>query len=326
MTATARVELPLEAEEFLTWLAVERGRSVNTLDAYRSDLRRYWAFVHGQRDRAALAAVEADDIVEYLAHRRAEGQARSSVNRSAVAIRGLHGFLAAEGLAPGDPSTDVERPGVGAGLPKPLSEEQIGRLLDEVEGDDPMSLRDRAIIEVLYGTGARISEVAGLGLSDLDLDARLLRLMGKGRKERIVPLGRAATETIFRWLRDGRPDYAAAGPGYRSDADAVFLGRRGRRMTRSGVWRRIRLHGDRAGLGEALTPHTLRHSCATHMLDHGADIRTVQELLGHASISTTQVYTMVSTTRLREVYDAAHPRARLGGSGPAGAPPRGAPA
>jgi integrase/recombinase XerD len=318
VTTTARVELPLEAEEFLTWLAVERGRSVNTLDAYRSDLRRYWSFVRDERDRSTLASVEAEDIVEYLAHRRREGHARSSVNRSAVAIRGLHGFLAAEGLATGDPSADVERPGVGAGLPKPLSETQVGRLLDEVDGDDPMALRDRAIIEVLYGTGARISEVAGLGLSDLDLDARLLRLMGKGRKERIVPLGRPAVDALVGWLRDGRPHYAAAGPGHRSDADAIFLGRRGRRMTRSGVWRRIRHHGDRAGLGQALTPHALRHSCATHMLDHGADIRTVQELLGHASISTTQVYTMVSTTRLREVYDAAHPRARLGASEPAG--------
>ncbi len=321
MTTTARVQLPLEAEEFLTWLAVERGRSVNTLDAYRSDLRRYWSFVHGELDRSSLAAVEADDIAAFLAHRRGEGHARSSVNRSAVAIRGLHGFLAAEGLAPGDPSVDVERPGVGAGLPKPLSEAQVGRLLDEIDGDDPMDVRDRAIVEVLYGTGARISEVAGLGLSDLDLDARLLRLMGKGRKERIVPLGRAATDALVRWLRDGRPGYAAAGSGQRADAEAVFLGRRGRRMTRSGVWRRIRIHGDRAGLGQALTPHTLRHSCATHMLDHGADIRTVQELLGHASISTTQVYTMVSTTRLREVYDAAHPRARLGATSPAGAPP-----
>lgn len=319
MTATAQVDLPLDAEEFLTWLAVERGRSVNTLDAYRSDLRRYWSFVHEERDRATLASVEAVDIVEYLAHRRQKGNARSSVNRSAVAIRGLHGFLAAEGLAPGDPSADVERPGVGAGLPKPLSEAQVGRLLAEVDGDDPMTRRDRAIIEVLYGTGARISEVAGLGLSDLDLDARLLRLMGKGRKERIVPLGRAATNALVEWLQDGRPRFAAAGPAHRSDADAIFLGRRGRRMTRSGVWRRIRLHGDRAGLGETLTPHALRHSCATHMLDHGADIRTVQELLGHASISTTQVYTMVSTTRLREVYDAAHPRARLGADRPRGA-------
>lgn len=319
MTTAAQVELPLEAEEFLTWLAVERGRSVNTLDAYRSDLRRYWSFVHEERERPTLASVEADDIVEFLAHRRQLGNARSSVNRSAVAIRGLHGFLAAEGLAPGDPSADVERPGVGAGLPKPLSEAQVGQLLAEVDGDDPMTLRDRAIIEILYGTGARISEVAGLGLSDLDLDARLLRLMGKGRKERIVPLGRASTDALVGWLRDGRPGYAAAGPGQRSDADAVFLGRRGRRMTRSGVWRRIRLHGDRAGLGRALTPHALRHSCATHMLDHGADIRTVQELLGHASISTTQVYTMVSATRLREVYDAAHPRARLGADQPRGA-------
>ena len=312
MTATAQVELPLEAEEFLTWLAVERGRSVNTLDAYRSDLRFYWSFVNQERGRTSLTTVEPEDIVAYLLHRRELGHARSSVNRGAVAIRGLHSFLVAEGLAPGDPAADVERPGVGAGLPKPLSEAQVEALLAEVTGDDPMTRRDRAIIEVLYGTGARISEAADLGLSDVDLDARLVRLMGKGRKERIVPLGRVASDALVRWLRDGRAGYAAAGPGHRVDAEALFLGRRGRRMTRSGIWRRIRRYGDRAGLGDALTPHALRHSCATHMLDHGADIRTVQELLGHASISTTQVYTMVSTTRLREVYDAAHPRARLG--------------
>ncbi len=319
MTAAIRVELPLEAEEFLTWLAVERGRAVNTLEAYRADLRAYWSYARYELGRPTLSSVGPSDITAYLAHRRALGHARSSVNRSAVAIRGLHGFLVAEGLAATDPAADVARPGVAAGLPKPLSEAQIDTLLGEVVGDDPMDLRDRAIIEVLYGTGARISEVAGARLSDLDLDARLLRLLGKGSKERIVPLGGPAIDAVSLWLQDGRPVYREVGGARRGDADALFLGRRGGRMTRSGIWRRIRLYGDRAGLGEELTPHALRHSCATHMLDHGADIRTVQELLGHASISTTQVYTMVSTTRLREVYDLAHPRARLGADRPLGA-------
>jgi integrase/recombinase XerD len=210
-----------------------------------------------------------------------------------------------------DPSASIETPRVPAGLPKALTESEIDGLLAQVVGDNPVSLRDRAVLEVLYGTGARISEVCTLGIGDVDLDGGLLRLFGKGSKERVVPLGRWARVALAAWLGEGarsamEPEQWAR----RGDADAVFLNQRGGRLGRQGAWAIVRKYGDAAGLGERLTPHVLRHSCATHMLDHGADIRAVQELLGHASITTTQVYTMVSNERLFAAYDAAHPRAR----------------
>jgi integrase/recombinase XerD len=201
-------------------------------------------------------------------------------------------------------------PKVPKGLPKALSEQEVASLLDAVEGDDPIARRDRAILEVLYGTGLRISELVGLSLADLDLDAGLLRAFGKGSKERIVPVGRFATASLVAWLGPGgRPDLEPERWARRGDAEAIFLNTRGGRLSRQGAWIVVRRAGEQVGLGGRLSPHVLRHSCATHMLDHGADIRSVQELLGHASISTTQVYTLVSPERLLSVYRAAHPRA-----------------
>jgi integrase/recombinase XerD len=188
-------------------------------------------------------------------------------------------------------------------------------LLGAVAGDDAPARRDRAILEVLYACGLRVSELVGLSLSDLDLDAGLLRAFGKGSKERVVPVGRVAREALTAWLSPaGRGAMAPERWARRGDAEAVFLNMRGGRLSRQGAWGVVRKYGDKVGLDDKLTPHVLRHSCATHMLDHGADIRVVQELLGHASISTTQVYTKVSTERLRRIYDSAHPRARRGGS------------
>jgi integrase/recombinase XerD len=209
-----------------------------------------------------------------------------------------------------DPARSVEQPRVPRGLPKALTEEEVGRLLAAPAGDDPIPRRDRAMLEVLYGTGLRVSELVGLSLGDLDLDASLLRAFGKGSKERIVPVGGHATRALVAWLEPaGRGALVPARWRRRGDAEAVFLGARGGRLTRQGAWDILRRHGDRVGLTGHLSPHVLRHSCATHMLDHGADIRAVQELLGHASVSTTQVYTLVSTERLWEVYRSAHPRA-----------------
>ena len=309
--SAAPAELPLEAEEFLTWLAAERGRSANTLSAYRRDLRAYVAWL-GRRGGGArdLAQVGEGDVEAYIAHLRAEARAPSSVARALVAVRGLHRFLADEGMAPTDPSADVEAPRVPQGLPKALAEDEVERLLAAVVGDDAVARRDRAMLEVLYGTGLRISELVGLSLGDVDLDGALLRALGKGSKERIVPIGRLAREALARWLDPGgRPELAPERWARRGDAEAVFLNARGGRLSRQGAWGIIRGYGDRAGLGDRLSPHVLRHSCATHMLNRGADIRAVQELLGHASISTTQVYTKVSTERLWQVYAAAHPRA-----------------
>jgi len=301
-------ELPLDVEEFLTWLAAERGRSANTLAAYRRDLTAYCDWLR-TRD-LDLDEVRSVDLDAYVGELRARGFAPSTVKRSTVAVRSLHRFRSDEGLAPTDPSVGVETPRVPSGLPKALTEAEVLSLLDQVEGESAIARRDRAILEVLYGTGARISEVCALGLGDVDLDAGLLRLFGKGSKERVVPIGRFARVALMQWLDEqGRGQLAPESFARRSDADAVFLNARGGRLSRQGVWTIVKKYGDEAGLGDRLSPHVLRHSCATHMLDHGADIRAVQELLGHASISTTQVYTMVSGERLLEVYRAAHPRA-----------------
>lgn len=309
MTPRPDVEdLPVEVDDFLTSLRVERGRSPNTLAAYANDLRTYvaWLDERGQ----TVAGATPDDIVAYVGALAAGERAPSTVKRMLVSVRGLHRFLAEEDPGVADPTAEVEVPRTPKGLPKALSEAEVGALLDAVAGDDPVAQRDRAILEVLYGTGMRVGELAGLSLSDVDLDAGLVRVLGKGAKERIVPLGRMAIVALVAWLGpEGRDAMAPERWARRGDADAVFLHRRGGRLSRQGAWAVVRAAGDRVGLGDRLTPHVLRHSCATHMLDHGADIRTVQELLGHASISTTQVYTMVSADRLRAVYRTAHPRA-----------------
>ena len=306
--------LPPEVEELLSWLAVERGRSPNTLAAYRRDLAAYSEFLAGRR--IPLDGVTDRVVEDYLAFLRAAGRAPSSVARALVAVRSLHRFLEDEGLASANPAQDVERPRVPAGLPKALSEDEVGTLLAAATGHDPTGRRDRAILEVLYGCGLRVSELVGLSLGDLDLDARMLRAFGKGSKERVVPVGRLATEALQAWLApSGRGALVPTRWARRGDAEAVFLNVRGGRLSRQGAWGVVRHYGDKVGLADRLTPHVLRHSCATHMLDHGADIRVVQELLGHASISTTQVYTKVSTEQLRRVYESAHPRAQGRGQG-----------
>ena len=257
-----------------------------------------------------LDDVTGADLDAYVGVLRSRGLAPSSVKRSLVAVRSLFRFRSQEGLSESDPSVGVETPRVPSGLPKALSESEVQGLLDAVVGDDPVHRRDRAVLEVLYGTGARISEVCALRLGDVDLDGSMLRLFGKGSKERVVPLGRWARGALAAWLcPEGRGVFEPEQWSRRDDADAVFLNRRGGRLGRQGAWGIVRQYGSLVGLDGRLTPHVLRHCCATHMLDHGADIRAVQELLGHASITTTQVYTMVSTERLFAAYEAAHPRA-----------------
>jgi len=300
-------DLPLEAEEFLSWLRVEKGRSANTLAAYRSDLRRYFDWL-AKRDRP-LTEVQESDIADHVGWLRGTGRAPSSVKRAMVSVRSLHRFLALEGESGPDPAADVAVPRVPRGLPKALTEDEVGSLLDAVTGNEPYDRRDRAILEVLYGTGLRISELVGLSLGDVDLEDRLLRVFGKGSKERVVPIGRPAQAALAEWMARGRPAVVPERWRSRGDAEAVLLNTRGGRLSRQGAWGIVRKYGNRVGLAGRLTPHVLRHSCATHMLDHGADIRIVQELLGHASIATTQLYTLVSTDRLFSVYREAHPRA-----------------
>ncbi|MHB8464644.1 MAG: site-specific tyrosine recombinase XerD [Acidimicrobiales bacterium] len=297
------------AEEYLSWLAVEKGRAANTIAAYRRDLAAYegWLAERG----VTLDGVTEALVEEYIAHLRGVGRRPSSIARALSAVRSLHRFLVDEGTATADPTGDVASPRIPLGLPKALSEEEVGRLLAAVTGNSPVARRDSALLELLYGTGLRISEAVGLSFGDLDLEGHVLRAFGKGSKERIVPIGRYAREALEAWLAlGGRPSLAPARWKRRGDAEALFLTARGGRLTRQGAYGIIHRYGDRVGLGDRLTPHVLRHSCATHMLDHGADIRVVQELLGHASIATTQLYTKVTTRQLRTVYDAAHPRAR----------------
>ncbi|MEL6893681.1 MAG: site-specific tyrosine recombinase XerD [Actinomycetota bacterium] len=306
----AAAELPIEAEEFLAWMLAEKGRSANTLAAYRRDLHGYstWLAEHG----ADLLDVDRSTIVTFVNERRDSGAAASSVARQLAAIRMLHRFLAVEGHRTDDPSADVEGVKVPAGIPKPLTELQVTSLLDAVVGNDPIHHRDRALLELLYATGARISEACGLAVGDLDLDARLVRLHGKGSKERIVPFGTAAAGALDDWFSPrGRVRFAPVRWQRRGDAEAVFLNLRGSRLTRQAAWLVVKKYGRLAGIADDLSPHILRHSCATHLLDHGADLRVVQEMLGHASISTTQVYTRVSQERLFDVYRSAHPRATL---------------
>jgi integrase/recombinase XerD len=299
--------LPLEVEEWLSWLATEKGRAPSTLAAYRRDARRFCRWLGEEPD---LDGVDEGRIEHYVADLKADGLAPETVKRAVVVVRSLFRFLVEEERLSRDPGADVAVPAVPAGLPKALDEAEVATLLAAVVGETATALRDRAMLEVLYGTGVRISELVGLSLSDVDLESGLLRAFGKGSKERLVPVGRHASTALGAWLGPlGRVALAPKQWARRGDAEAVFLNRRGGRLTRQGAWLVVKHYGDRVGLGDKLSPHVLRHSCATHMLDHGADIRVVQELLGHASISTTQIYTKVSTDRLFAAYRAAHPRA-----------------
>lgn len=299
---------PLVVEEFLSWMLTERGRSENTLRAYRRDLRCYCSWLRARG--LDLDEVGTADLDRFIGERQTNA-APASVARLAAAVRMLHRFLQSEGHRVDDPSIDLSGVRVPAGLPKPLSEAQVDSLLAAAHGTDPVARRDRALLELLYATGARISEVCGLSIADLDLEHRVVRLYGKGAKERLVPFGRPCAQALVGWLDDsGRRHLVPDRWARRDDADAVFLNQHGRRLTRQLGWAVVKRYGQRAGIpAEVLSPHVLRHSCATHLLDHGADLRVVQELLGHASVSTTQLYTKVSQERLLEAYRSAHPRA-----------------
>ena len=307
---------------YLDHLAVERGLAHNTLLSYQRDLRRYLDYLAAQ-GVIALAGVTSEQISGFLAGLRA-GDAEhpplsaSSAARGVVAVRGLHRFASREGLSPDDPARSVRPPAAPRRLPKALPVDQVERLLAAVGGtaggtvdgvsggaQTPLALRDRALLEMLYGTGARISEAVGLAVDDLDRDTATVLLAGKGGKQRLVPVGGYALRAVEQYLVRARPALMAAGRGI----PALFLNARGGPLSRQSAWVILRATAERAGLAGAISPHTLRHSYATHLLDGGADVRVVQELLGHASVTTTQVYTLLTVDRLREVYATAHPRA-----------------
>ncbi|MFQ6267174.1 site-specific tyrosine recombinase XerD [Kutzneria viridogrisea] len=294
---------------YLDHLAVERGTARNTLDSYARDLRRYSVHLTGQ-GVADLAGVSERHVTSFLAALR-EGDvehpplAASSAARAVVAVRGLHKFAHREGLSGADPAREVHPPAPPRRLPKALPVQDVVRLLEVGAGEDNRSLRATALLELLYSTGARISEAVGLDLDDIDRTERTVRLDGKGGKQRLVPIGRPALAALDAYLVRARPELARHGRG----TPAVFLNARGGRLSRQTAWQTLKTAADRAGLHAEVSPHTLRHSFATHLLEGGADVRVVQELLGHASVTTTQVYTLVTVTTLREVYATAHPRA-----------------
>ncbi|WP_115727333.1 site-specific tyrosine recombinase XerD [Actinomyces culturomici] len=309
-----------EFEEFeadwLTHLRVERGASVHTISNYRRDVDRYLADLRsrGIEDLGAIGADEVERHLADLASGALTGRpaAASSVARASAAIRGFHRFLVREGAASDDPAARVSAPKQGTRLPKALGVDEVGALLEAAKlGEDAAALRDSALLELLYATGARVSEAVGLALDDLDLDEDLpvVRLYGKGRKERLVPLGHYAKDALGAYLVRARPALAAKGRG----TPAVFLNTRGRPLSRQSAWEAIQRAAARAGLDAKVSPHTLRHSFATHLLQGGASVRDVQELLGHASVQTTQIYTKVAPTTLVEVYRSSHPRARAHG-------------
>lgn len=295
---------------YLDHLAVERGLATNTLASYRRDLRRYADFLaeRGIQDPGAIGEQDVSGFLRSLRDGNAEHSAlgASSAARAVVAVRGLHRFLLREGLAPSDPAIAVRPPTPPRRLPKAISLEYVERLMAAAVADGaPLALRDRALLEVLYGTGSRISEAVGLDRDDLDLHAGTVLLRGKGGKQRIVPVGSYARDAVEAYLVRARPQLAAT----ERSTPALFLNARGGRLSRQSAWTVLRTVAGRAQLATHISPHTLRHSFATHLLDGGADVRVVQELLGHASVTTTQIYTLVTVDRLREVYAAAHPRA-----------------
>ena len=297
-------------EVYLDHLAVERGLAANTLLSYRRDLSRFsgWLEANGRR---RLSEVSEADVAGFLAALRTGDDehpplSSSSAGRAVVAVRGLHRFALREGWTTADPAREVRPPVPSRRLPKAISVSAVEALLAAPDTGTPLGLRDRALLELLYGTGARISEAIGLDVDDLDRAAGLVRLDGKGGKQRVVPVGSYAGRAVEDYLVRARPGLVAAGGG----THALFLNARGGRLSRQSAWTVLRSAAARAGIAGDISPHTLRHCFATHLLDGGADVRVVQELLGHASVTTTQVYTLVTVDRLREVYATSHPRAR----------------
>jgi integrase/recombinase XerD len=295
---------------YLDHLAVERGLAHNTLVSYKRDLRRYLRYLaaEGVHDVADVTELHVSGFLAALRQGDSEHPplAASSAGRAVVAVRGFHRFASVERLAPADAAREVKPPTPPRRLPKAITVEQVSALLSAAGAEDtPLALRDRALLEVLYGCGARISEAVGLDLDDIDMTSGVVRLRGKGSKERIVPIGSFARAAVEAYVVRARPVLAALGRGL----PALLLNARGGRLSRQSAWTVLGACADRAGLDVEVSPHTLRHSFATHLLDGGADVRVVQELLGHASVTTTQVYTLVTVDRLREVYAAAHPRA-----------------
>jgi integrase/recombinase XerD len=303
----AAVGIEGEVLDFLAYLELERGLSRNTLEAYRSDLLQFGEFL--RRRRLTLAATRHGDIAAFLSELASGGGERppvapATLARKVASLRSFYRHLRREGALEHDPTADLRGPRKTRTLPRVLTREEVNRLLGEPRGTDPRALRDRALLEVMYACGLRASEAIGLELADVDLDEGVLCARGKGSKERLVPIGRQAVGALRAYCRSGRPVLLGVRPESR-----LFVNRRGTRLTRQGLYKIVQGHARRAGLQEKMSPHTLRHTFATHLLAGGCDLRSLQEMLGHADLATTQVYTHLSAERLKDAYFSAHPRA-----------------
>ncbi len=285
--------------KFLNYLTVEKGLARNTLESYERDLRKYVFFMRGKQPDG----IKQEDVVSFLGHLAGEGIATPSAARSLAAIRSFHKYLITDGFAQNDPAMNIETPRGWKRLPKTLNSEDVESLLDQPDRTTSIGLRDKAMLELLYATGLRVSELVGLRLQDVNLERGYLVVVGKGSKERAVPMGEAAMAGVQTYL-----DSARRGLLNNKESDSLFISSQRRQITRQMFWERIKFYTRKAGIAQNISPHTLRHSFATHLLDNGADLRAVQAMLGHSDISTTQIYTHVSRERLRKIHEKYHPR------------------
>ena len=299
------MEILSTISSFVTHVKVEKGLSANTVEAYRRDLMKFDVFA--KKRKLTLEAVRRDDLVDFLAGLYREKLESRTVARHLVTLRNFFRFAQIQDLIATDPSINLESPKIRRSLPGYLRLEEVERLLNQPDGKTAMGLRDRAMLEVFYSTGLRVSELVSLRIGDLDSKTGCVRCIGKGDKERIVPVGRKALAMVEKYMQEARPELLKK--ARLSQSQALFVNRRGASLSRVGVWKILSAYGRRAGLRVALTPHMLRHSFATHLLERGADLRSVQLMLGHADISTTQIYTHVVEERLKQIYKAHHPRA-----------------
>lgn len=291
--------------DFIHFMIVEKGLSQNTIISYERDLKSYITYMEKVELIESLNGITRVHIVHFLNHLKQQGKSSKTLARHVASIRSFHQFLLREKATENDPSVHIETPQTERSLPKVLSLSEVEALLEAPSDKGPLPLRDKAMLELLYATGIRVSELINLNLEDLHLTMGFVRCIGKGNKERIIPLGRTATNILESYLKDGRPKLYSK----QNHTESLFLNHHGKRLTRQGFWKILKSLAKKANIEKELTPHTLRHSFATHLLENGADLRAVQEMLGHADISTTQIYTHVTKTRLKDVYSKHHPRA-----------------
>ncbi|MDM5229295.1 site-specific tyrosine recombinase XerD [Cytobacillus sp. NJ13] len=294
-----------QLRDFIHYLLVEKGLAKNTIVSYERDLKSYLKYLKSEEKISSLESVQRTQIVQFLGFLKKQGKSSKTLARHIASLRAFHQFLLREKAVGHDPSVHIETPQMERSLPKVLNMQEVETLLDFPEIKDHFGLRDKAMLELLYATGIRVSELIGLNIGDIHLTMGFVRCIGKGNKERIVPIGKTASEALEKYLNEGRGKFASK----KHKDEALFLNHHGKRLSRQGFWKILKRLAQEAGIEKELTPHTLRHSFATHLLENGADLRAVQEMLGHADISTTQIYTHVTKTRLKDVYSQYHPRA-----------------